>query len=171
MTQELTARAEVRQWMKAQIEGAGEVSLPELTNAALDRFAKDPAFLPRFFAETGRDVFYDIAQTVCASTRHAVVLGDVVTSRESVAKKARTKWAAWLEHAGDRHVHLLSMTREDLDLAIAERNQRIDHEVSVVSLLTELRKKVRANKTVADVFSVEEIDALYKKLQVQSEAA
>lgn len=68
-TKDLTPRAELRSWIRDQINGESEVSLPDLSERAVRFAIKDKVFLKALLLELLRPMVYQEARDVIAPTR------------------------------------------------------------------------------------------------------
>ncbi len=173
-TKERSIRSRVREWVQNEIKDETEVSIPTLTASALAHFRGDQAFIQGLMQEMLRPMVYELALAVVQSSRGSLVtLGDTIVTRDEVAKKARTRnvWGTWLEHAGDRHVALLDMTREDLLLAATERQDRGEHELELAKLWRKLADGLEGGQVVRERFSAEEIEKVRAALMKRKRAA
>lgn len=105
-----------------------------------------------------------------AATRGLTFMGadKLVTKqalRDNVARLAE-KFATWVEHAGDRHLKLLSMRRGDLLQAALEREKRGLTELRLALLWRRLAEKMTADQQVSDVFTEEQIAEIAARLEV-----
>lgn len=159
MTTEISSRSKVRQWVRESIEGREEVRIPDLVNEAVKVFNKDRKFLTALANETLRDMVYELARTAVGNSR-LITLGDEAVNLEGVKRRARTHsvFASWLEHAGDHHVRLLDMTREDLLVAADEREKRGQHEVRLAALWRTIANGLEGGQTVGSKYTAEEIE-------------
>lgn len=161
---DLTPSAQVAQWIRANMQGATEVKLPDLAERAVAYFRTDSAFVDQFLQESLTPLVYDIAKRVAASTRDLVVLGDVVVTKASISERSKrvsSRWDSWLEHVNDRHVRLRDMTRVDLRAAISERRKRGAVEYTIASLFEAMAAHMPDDKAVVrDIFTNDQIEQL-----------
>ena len=164
-TQELSARAQVRQWVREQMEDASEVDLPALAGRAVAHFRGDAAFIQTFLDESLPTLVYDIASSIGSKTR-LLSFGDHLATRATVADAAtrHTVFERWLEHAGARHIRLLSMTKADLLVAAEERRKRGEHDMWLSRLWVRIAKDMSDEDTVGERFTTEEIEKLAQEL-------
>lgn len=159
-----TPRAQLAQWIRAEIDGKSSVELPQLADAALEMFAADQQFVRDFMAEMMRPMVYEIARQVMKSTRpkgDVIELGDTLMSRDDFkaqSKKAAARWRTWLEHAGTKHIRLMEMTRTDLTAAADERRKRGDAEYELANLWDALAERLEGNERVSERFTADEIE-------------
>lgn len=171
-----SARAQLRTWIRAQIDGQSEVSLPDLTTSAVEWVSskENRSLAQALLAEFLRPWVYEEALRVVSESRaeartnpstapHQLIqLGDTIVSRSAVTRRAATLERYWLgfrEHAGDRHVLLMDMTSADLALAEAERRKRADTDTEHADLWAKLRTRLENGQRVRDVWSAQEIEA------------
>lgn len=168
----MSHRSEVRAWVRAQLDGQGEVRLPELARAAIAHFEADAAFVAAFLAELLTPIVYEEVQRVVAETRgRRFVLGEVVTDREGVAARARvlrSRWAIWLEHVGDRHVLLREMDRADCLAAAAERGEREATEGAYRLFFEALARGLGLGARVKDRYTDADLDEFLETARARS---
>lgn len=138
---EESARTQVREWIRELTEGKNEVRLVEITSDALNHFTADGEFVQRFLAETLRPMVHELAQECLAAGRAQYI--DQVTRSIQEGKAPRSGvFASWFEHAGDKHINIMEMTRRDLFLAANERQDRGEHEIALAGLWREMASKL-----------------------------
>lgn len=160
----LTPRAQLAQWIRAEIDGKSTVELPALADAAVEAFATDQQFVRDFMAEMMRPMVYEVAKQVMKSTRpkgDIIDLGDKLMERSEFkeqSKKAGARWRTWLEHSGTKHIRLMEMTRADLKAAADERRKRGDAEYELANLWDALAERLEGNERVSERFTADEIE-------------
>lgn len=162
-----TARQQVYAWVRGQMGGQASFSLPELTDRMVAHFSTDKDFIAAWLGETLRPIAYDAVQRVCATTRAYVVIADeAVPHAEAVRaiRERRPRWQAFMEHAGDRHVRLLDMTRRDLLLAADEREKRGAVEMRFAALWRHLAQQMTDTETVGQHFNETQIEEIAKQI-------
>lgn len=162
MTTEQSSRARVAQWVREHIEGKDEVRVPDLVDAAIATFSKDRRFLTSLANETLREMVYRQAVQTLSTSRSFISAGDVALTREGIKERARkhSVFANWLEHAGDRHVRLMDMTREDLLIAANEREKRGSHEMQLAALWRTIANGLEGGQTVSSKYSAQDIEGM-----------
>lgn len=171
---EPTARVQLRTWIQNELTGKSEVNLPDLAAAAVEHVTKNRKLLNAVLLDMLRPMVYEEARLVVSGSRGAppsermVQLGDDLVSREALSGRARRmsrKWLEFTEHAGSRHVLLMDMTAEDLDLAESERKARGDVEYGYANLWANLRARLEPGQRVREVWTAEEIEQAYRSLK------
>jgi hypothetical protein len=156
-----SVRATVRNWIMARVTKEGEVELPDLAKSAIAHFGRDSHFKQQLFEESLYQLVYDLGQKALQTSRR--VDPDIVPERED-GKIVRSIFAKWMEHAGDHHVAVLQMSKEDLKLAEAERRERGAHETAIANLWRYLREHMKgSDEIVADRFTSAQIETLYRR--------
>jgi len=166
-----SARLRIRRWVRdeltAVLAAARDVQLPEVADSARDHFLADAAFLAGPIGDLIRAVAYEEAGAYCQETRSGLVrFGEKAVPRgtardEAATRLRRNPFQTWLEHAGDRTVRLMDMTREQLTVAAAERTSRGTTELVIAATWGELVKKLAPGEQVKQRFTVEEVRAIY----------
>ncbi len=113
-------------------------------------------------------VAYQSAQRVAAASRMTVSHDEAPDDPKQLTKRSR--WDAWLEHIGDRHLKLMDMTIQDLDAAIAEREQRAYTELKTVSFLRSIKARLEGGQTIGERFNGSELTQIWTSI-VRGEAA
>jgi hypothetical protein len=171
-----SARARLRAWIRQQVAGKSEVSLPDLAERAVKWVRQDKALERAMLEELLSALVYEESRLVLADSRKAprgagetlVQMGDQIVSRGALKSRAAAMerfWSRAREHAGSRHVLVLDMTEDDLALAEAERRKRGDTEYEFADLWAMLRKRLEKGQRVRDVWSVEEIEAARQSIK------
>lgn len=124
-----------------------------------------------FAAEVMRPMFYALTLEVFAETRRQrnglILVADSLldpAAFEAAAERLSARWGARLEQANGRHIRLEDMRRVDLLSAIAEREQRVTHERSVIAFLQQIAARLEGEQTVGEVFTTEEIKEVRRAL-------
>ena len=165
---EMTARAKIRDVVRLRIQGADEISLPTITDSVVALLMQDDDFVAEFMRTTLRSEVYQQVAAVVAATRDLSIVGDTAMSEGAVKRKANefaSRFLGWYEHAGDRHVQVMEMTREDLIVAAAERRQRGDREFRLANLWTRLADSLEGGQKVSERFTAEQVEALYQNIE------
>lgn len=164
----ITPRMQVAQFVRDRIEGQDSVNLPDLTEAALGHFMRDPDWVEAFLRSQFSPMLYTIAQNVIAQRRSGqIIVGNVIASQQ-VAKQMvsrRPRWQMWLEHDGNEYVALPSMTREGLLRAADGREQRANREAGIASVWRALAANMQPGQRVADVYDEDAINAVVDQMQ------
>lgn len=180
MTQdELKAREVLREWFRTRIASQERFSLPELVTEAIEHFGEDARFLRALFQESLRMIVYDIGSGVVKGTRDVLLFkdGEAVnlartTPGEAKQERSRSVFATWVEHAGENHVRLLDMNKQELLQAAQERFRRAQEENTRGSFLMELRKGLKGSKErVRDRYQETDLEKLWGRLTSKDEAA
>lgn len=172
-----TPTSQVRDWIYQEIEGQNTVKLPDLANAAVVHFSKDPVFVHGFLETHLRPIIYDLAQKAMAATRgkqNVINVNDTLVTKEGIiagAQKLQSKWERWLEHVGDRHVRLTEMKRADLLAAAELREQRAGTDMAIAKLWRALAERMEVDQTVGELFTPEQIEKVRTSLIIEKEAA
>lgn len=164
-----TARQQVYAWVRGELDGQTTVRLPELTDRMVAHFSTDAEFVSAWLSETLRPIAYDAVQRVIAGTRAYVIIADEAVPHEEAVraiKAKRPRWQAFLEHAGDRHVRLFEMTRQDLLLAADEREKRGAAEMRLAALWRYLAEQLNDSETVGQHFTEAQIADIAGRLNV-----
>lgn len=175
MTREPSYRAQYRQWCREQRDAPREpgegISASTIADAALAHFLQNAAFMRAFAAEVMRPMFYELTLEVFGETRRQrngpiLVVDSLLdpAAFEAAAERLSAKWGGWLEHANGRHIRLEDMRRVDILSAIAEREQRVARERSVITFLQRIAARLEGEQTVGEVFTAEEIKEIRRAL-------
>lgn len=171
---EMTAKAKIRDVVRRRIQGADEISLPTITDSVVTLLMQDSDFVTEFMQTTLRSEVYSQVAAVVASTRDLSLVGDTAMTESAVKKKATefaSRFLGWYEHAGDRHVSVMEMTREDLLVAASERRKRGDREFRLASLWSQLADSLEGGQKVSKRFTAEQVEALYRNIENAMEEA
>jgi len=171
--------AKIDDWIKAEMDGASAVALPELAKRGREHFLSDTHYLQALFADQLQQLIYQRAQTLFGRTRRgAVLLGDEMVDAQEFARRAgqlaarlSAKWEGWLEHVGERHLALTSMTRAQLLAAAAEREARAEAESRRAAFLRGLAAGLEGERTVGQTYSIAEIERRWWRARRDGEAA
>ena len=158
----LSARAQLTQWVRTTIVEERALSIPDVKNRARAHFAADAAFMHQLLNELLDSSLYEIVQRVVGSSRGLTVIGDEVVTKaqfEEHVREKRNKWASWLEHVNNRHIRLFDMNREELLVAAAEREQRANTELEIAVLWRRLADKLEGGERLGERFTAVEIEA------------
>lgn len=165
-TTTMSSRAQLKEWIAKRIAGEDEVILPDLVQECIVHFSKDSAFIQSLFKEALRELVYTYGMHVIKNSHSLIPVGEGGISREEITKRSRkhSVFANWLEHAGDRHVRLLEMTREQLLEAAQERRNRGNHEIRLAVLWETLAQQLEGGQRVSSKFTTEDIDVMAEQL-------
>ena len=162
---EESARSKLRQWIRQVTENRDNLRLPDIVTEAVSEFRGDAEFVQRFYEESFTAMVYEVAQEYMAGNR-AQYIQQVTRSIQEGKQPRSGVFANWMEHAGDRHISLMEMTRRDLYLAAEERQQRGDHELSLATLWRQMAGRLTSpNMKVKTKFKEEEIQRLFEGLK------
>ena len=166
-----TLRTAVADWVNYQIEEVQAVHVPTLARDALAHFEQDAEFVRQFFGLYGYQAIYEQVRSCVERTRGGwVPMGDEVVSRDELkvrAVKLSSRWESWLEHCGDRHINIMTATKADLLMAVAERRGRAATELGYASLYEQMADKLQPGETVSDRFTTEDIETLYQAVAIE----
>lgn len=163
------ATVRIREMVRIRIEGEDEISLSGMTDAIVALLAGDTDWLRMFAMERLRSSVYAQVQEAVARTRMNVI-GDYAANTEAIEKRAQVfsqRFLNWYEHAGDRHVRVMDMTREDLLLAASERRRRGDTEHRRAALWTRIAGQLEGGQKVGDRFTAEQLDTMYAEIATE----
>lgn len=129
--QHVDARQVLRDFIRKEREGRPSVKAPELKDLALEAFGRNTDLMVVLGQQMLETLIYQLALEVVGEGRAPEP--SFMPRRDSDSPEALQKrldklgrrYSVWYEHAGDRHVALLKMTKVDLRLAIGEREARI----------------------------------------------
>lgn len=164
----MSAKSQLRQWVREQLELQDEIVLPDLSREAARVFGKDPEFVHQLMEDTLPELIYEIVSRVLRETRDdRILLGDTITTREGVDVRARrhSVFLNWYEHIERGHVKLMEMTREDLLEAAKEREERGQHELGIARLWRTIAEQLEGGQKVSTRFTSEEIERLQEGLK------
>lgn len=161
-----SSRSIVRHWLREQIDGQDDVQVPELTAKAIAHFKGDITFMELLVTETLSGTVGELAYDVLSRARGgAIRMGDAITTRDGFDQRVeRSRFRSWMEHAGDRHVALLKLTKPLGQLAIAERRARADEDYRRADFIERLIKPLRGKQTIGDRWTEEQIDQLRQQI-------
>src|SRR5712692_2359332 len=177
MASELTARARLGQWVRAQVRDKAEVELPDLVEAAVSAVQADKAWTRDFLHDGLQPLIYDLAQRVMATGRapgDIIRTGDRLISKADFEEEARKqpRWANWYEHLAGRYIRLLDMRQADLLAAAQVRQEQAKPYLERAAFLKALAVKLPdAQCTVGEAFSEAEIEAVRQTLGQEKGAA
>lgn len=167
-TELITARARIRAVVADALELHNEVRLTDLAKQITSALRADPVFLERFIDEVLPSAVYDEVQRYVKRSRRLERTGDYAATAEVMeARRERfaSRFASWYEHAGERSIKLLEMTREDLLLAAEARRKRGLTELKIALLWDKLADGLEGGQTVGERFTTEEIEERYSELE------
>jgi hypothetical protein len=170
----VSARGRIRELVKIRIDGAEEFSIPTLTDSVIALLSGDDDFMKEFIQTTLRHEVYTQVAAAVAASRKLVQLGDEVLTPGAIERRAErfaSRFLGWYEHAGNRHVNVMEMTREDLLIAAAERSSRGNHELRIAALWTQMADGLEGGQRVQDRFTAEEIEGLYTRIERAAKGA
>ncbi len=158
----------VKNVMEAEYALNDSVQLPTIARRVRDDLMNDAKFLKEAIGMMVYTVAYQSAQRVAAASRMTVSHDEAPDDPKQLTKRSR--WDAWLEHIGDRHLKLMDMTIQDLDAAIAEREQRAYTELKTVSFLRSIKARLEGGQTIGERFNGSELTQIWTSI-VRGEAA
>ena len=168
---EASVRRDMAKWIRNRIDGENVVHLPDLAKEAGEHFGSDNGFVNRFFRQQFGTIFYEMVQSTVARTRSMhLMLGDDIVSQDEIRDRSMrlsAKWSNWLEHVGDRHIRLLSMSADHLYMAAQERRERAAIDIQRAELLEALAKQLEPGETVGDRFSDDDIERIWQHVLSQ----
>jgi hypothetical protein len=161
-----SSRTIVRQWLRDQLDGQDDVQVPELTAKAIAHFKGDIDFMTLLVEETLPGTVGDLAYHILSRARgSAIRMGDSIVTRDGFDQRVeRSRFRDWMEHAGDRHIALLALTKQTGQLAIAERRGRGDEEYRRAAFLERLIKPLRGKQVIGDRWTDEAIDQIRQEI-------
>jgi hypothetical protein len=165
---ELSAKAEIRRWIRQRLREETEIKLPELAKEAELYFLADSFFTTKLIKETLTSLIYELVQALVGETRYLV--GEEVVDREGIKERARAHpvFEAWMEHANDRHIRFMEMTREQVLKAAEERERRGWHELQLGTLFRGVAAQLEEGEQVKDRFTAQEIDDMWQEMAEHS---
>lgn len=176
MPKNVTARAQIRTTVRERIDGAEEISIPQVTSTVLSALLDDKKFLHAFTNETLRDAVHREVLSVVGSSRDLTQFGDTALTERGLERRAAAfarRFLGWYEHVGDRHLNLMKMHDGELRLAATTRFQSAATDNTLGTLWVQLADGLEGGQAVEDRFTAEEIEALYYSIRdaQQSEGA
>lgn len=165
---EISARGRIRELVKIRIEDADEFSIPVMTDSILALLREDEPFLQEFMETTLRNEVYELIGDVVKASRNLIQLGEHALTPDALERRTEkfaSRFLGWYEHAGDKHVNLMEMSREDLLVAAAERRTRGQREYRIAALWSQLAEGLEGGQAVKDRFTAEEIEGLYTRIE------
>lgn len=163
----MSARSEIRSFVRNLVTDEQEVSAPELVNRAIENFASNEEFVRQLFTEAFHDIVYAEVQAVIAETRIIRVPGYTFTQEELSKRVAKhSVFKNWLEHSGERHIRVMDMTKEDLLVAASERESRGERELKLANLWRSIAGELNNGEKVSTKFTSEDLDQLYAGAQL-----
>lgn len=149
-------------WVIDHLRNKDEIQIAEVAKKALAHFKRDKEFMSTF-ADYSLEL---LVKTIVGNTvrNTHIPMGEELLTREAIDNRAKSMPAfnKWLEHAGDRHVIYMEMNRDDLLQAALEREGQGLTQLAIAKLNRTVAKKLGLEQRVKDVFTPEEIEALYK---------
>lgn len=166
-----STRAQVRQWVIQQTADEPIVEATELAKRAVKYFGKDATFKQSFFEESFYQMVYQIVVMTISATRIYSspeidpIEGDGSTASNGTKRVApRSIFERWMEHAGDHHVLLLQMTKDDLKVAEHTRRMVGSTHIGIANWFKYLREHMRpGDEMVQDRFNPAQLEKLYAK--------
>jgi hypothetical protein len=164
------AEQRVKAWARKNITDIDEVSVPQLTNKAVEHFKHDEGVLEALLDHFIRPIIYQIVFNEVAATRQDDGLervvdpdGQVVSvaERERALKVRWGRFQRWLEYDGMRHARFLKMDREQLLSAANKRKARAKTELDLARFFEVLAGDMEAGVVVEEVYSPGELEAIY----------
>jgi hypothetical protein len=163
-----TPRQQLSAWLREQIDGQTQIDMPALADRAVAHFSVDVDFLRDWAADTLRPVAYALGTQIAQDTRVASVTHSGAPAVATADKQPRATWLQRLEHVGDRYIRLGAMNKQEVQDWAKERRERGTIELHLAGLGEKLAAKMPEGKTVAEVFSDDEIDRWARLLTVKS---
>jgi hypothetical protein len=167
--EDMSARKMARDWWHEQIAARGEVDVKVLAADAVEHFAKDDDFCESFLADFLPSTMYDMGQRIVAQTRLGLKsrVGLRKQIERDMTEDVQSRWDTWLQYEPNRGVYmsLTKMTRKQLIASadfLAEQKNELAFEESWLRLIA---KKVTGAKTVGDVFTDDQLQALRDSLK------
>lgn len=165
-------KQELHEWLNKEIareiESSGACDVPALVNRAAEHFEKKASFMKELVAEILRPAAYQSARQIIKTTRkeEAVELGGEVVARSEFEQRAQSRFERWIENIErGRDVRVLDMSKEDCVEARRNRLQRADHESELADLFGTLGAGLKKSQKVGDVFTADEIEAIYQRIK------
>lgn len=153
---EKTASQQVREWTRQKISGEERVKAPALAAAGLKDIGNDTLLI-----ELGRVQFYRIVLETIGDTRGMAGDRGGVTTEKLSPDELKARWNTYLEHAGQQHIAVTSLTYQDLLLAVAERRKQVAPILAEIEFLVNLGNEVKdTNLTVGQKLTPEQIEAI-----------
>ena len=171
---EQTATEQMRAWVDERVADESVVQIPAIVEEALTYLKRRKPLHDRLVDELFRNTLYELVKQTVRSTRRSYGDGGSAMSDEVLEDRAEhfaSRFLGWYERSGDQHVRLLDMTREDLQLAAAERRDRGTHEYQLATLWERLAADLEGGQVVRERFTANEVEALYRSIQDASEGA
>lgn len=186
-----SARARLKEWIRPLIHEPEEFLAPKVRDKASEHFRPNREFMAEVGDEAFDSWVYEIVLEVVAETHAipdedfgAVppangAVGTVdrleggqsyisptqsTDTRAKLKKRLSTlekKWRKWKEHVKDRHMSLLGMKPEHLEIAEAEHRKRALAPTNRADFLFALRKGMQPEETVGQHYKTEQIELLY----------
>ena len=159
------------------IERPDRVSIPEITQQALDRFGSDQTFMMNLAIMNVREIVQAAVREAIAETRRGpnpmrIVRDVIVTEQEHLSQgpalmqALALRWGRFREWNGTVHVLLPKMTKPDLLQAAKIRRTRANHELAYAIFEERLAARLPDDTTLLeDVVSYAEMDILYAQAQ------
>ena len=170
-----SARQRVYALVRAHLLDQDEVHIPDIKQAVLNAVLDDRAWASEMLDDAVAAMIGDILQRFTARSRTHYVLRETIFSREAALaryrQRTRTRWFSFLEHCGNRHKLLATMTREDLFLAANERQSRGATEIRYAGVWREMIARMAPGQMVQEVFTEREIDQLFDRMTIHTETA
>lgn len=163
------ARQVLRDFIRSQRANRPEIKAPDLREAALEEFGRNDELMIKLGQQMLDVLIYQLALEVVGEGRKpepSFMPRRDSDSPEELRKrldKLTHRYSIWYEHAGDRHVSLLRMTKVDLRLAIDERSRRIAVESRRRDFLVRLLERMESfgdHIVVESGVGVEQIEAI-----------
>jgi hypothetical protein len=116
---------------------------------------------------TVAELTYDVLKRGRGS---AFRMGDSIVTREGFDSRVeRSRFREWMEHAGDRHISLLALTKPLGQIAIAERRGRGDEEYRRADFIEQLIRPLRGKQTIGSRWTEEQIEQLRQQIWPKAE--
>lgn len=163
-----------QQWFGAIVRklvaGQSSFKLPEIAKEALAIARKDRVRYRAWLTASEYREAYGQVREVVRESRTVTglrIVGDAAFTPEGAADAFSGRFSGfwnWAEHAGDRHVELPEMTREDLLVAADERQARGDHELTMAKFLRTIANGLEGGQIVSERFSEADVKSIYDQI-------
>lgn len=153
---EKTASQKVREWTRQQISGEDRIKAPVLAAAGLKEIGNDTLLV-----ELGRVQFYRLVLETIGDTRGLTGTRGGVTTEKLSPEELKARWSNYLEHAGQQHIVVTSLTYQDLLLAVAERRKQVAPVLAEIEFLVNLGNQLKGTTlTVGEKLTPEQIEVI-----------
>lgn len=166
-------RTEVRAWVKEHIEELDTVDTDVVASAAQKAFAKDQAFVDRFFAEAFHawtvDIIGDLLRDERTSVRKDLQRSLRVDRLRQDLLGDDIDIALWREKTrdGKGFMRLLDMDKKQVVILALEYEERAHPLMRRSALLKEIASGMKDGQHVRDVYDIEAIGDIEARLQIK----